>query len=299
MDTARKMIRARAVAVLAVGFALLAAQAMAAEVDLGVLEHLSPGQQTRLEKAYGRKAEAVVRLAFHSAGGAWVAFPSDIAAIGQFPAKVAWTVALDGRARGQVDSASPPQWLAYADLGLQFLLPGSTPPRIGAPAAAYEQWDSDTPVRRPLVVVSGSHVEDPDHWKPAAPSAALLQRGTDSFRAQLAQENQALSADAPKVGLMKSYRSAKGRFLLAFLVQGKAPPPDEVPGPEWSPHWFVADASGAVRFLGNELLLIDAGDYDGDGRSELVFRKSSYDYDGYVIYFDDFAKAAEFGWNYH
>ena len=293
------MIRARAAAFLVVGFALLSARAVAAEVDLGILEHLSPAQQTRLEKTYGQKPQAVVRVAFHGAGGTWVAFPSDIAAIGQFPAKVAWNVAFDGQARGRLDSASPPQWLAYADLGLQFLLPGAVPPRIGAPAAAYEQWDSDTPVRRPLVVVSGPHVEDPEHWKPAPPDAALLQRGKDSFRARLAEENQSLAADKASLQLMKSYRSAKGEFLLAFLVQGKAPPPDEVPGPEWSPHWFVAGASGAMRFLGNELLLIDAGDYDGDGRSELVFRKSSYDYDGYVIYFDDFAKSAEFGWNYH
>jgi hypothetical protein len=56
---------------------------------------------------------------------------------------------------------------------------------------------------------------------------------------------------------------------------------------------------GGRALPGNELLLIDAGDYDGNGRSELVFRKSSYDYDGYVIYFDDFAKSAEFGWTYH
>jgi len=293
------MIRARAAALLVAGLALISARAVAAEVDLGILEQLSPGQQMRLQQAYGQKPQAVVRVAFRGEGGRWVAFPGDIAAIGQLPAKVAWTVAFDGQARGRLDSASPPQWLAYADLGLQFLLPGSTPPRIGAPAAAYDQWDSDTPVRRPLVLVSGPHVEDPDRWKPAPPDAALLQRGTASFRAQLAQENQSLAADMASLQLMKSYRSAKGEFLLSFLVQGKAPPPDEVPGPEWSPHWFVAGASGAMRFLGNELLLIDAGDYDGDGRSELVFRKSSYDYDGYVIYFDDFAKSAEFGWNYH
>jgi hypothetical protein len=253
MDAARKMIRARAAAFLAVGLvgglALFSVRAVAAGVDLGVLEQLSRAQQTRLEQAYGQKPEAVVRVAFHGEGGAWVAFPGDIAAIGQFPAKVAWTVAFDGQARGRLESASPKQWLAYADLGLQFLLPGSTPPRIGAPAAAYEQWDSDKPVRRPLVLVSGAHVEDPEHWKPAPPDAALLQRGTDGFRAHLAKENQSLAADMASLQLMKSYRSAKSEFLLAFLIQGKAPPPDEVPGPEWSPHWFFADASGAVRFL--------------------------------------------------
>jgi hypothetical protein len=41
------MIRARAVALLVVGFALLSVRAVAAEVDLGLLEHTKP-QQTDL-----------------------------------------------------------------------------------------------------------------------------------------------------------------------------------------------------------------------------------------------------------
>ena len=72
-----------------------------------------------------------------------------------------------------------------------------------------------------------------------------------------------------------------------------------MPGPEWGPHWFIVDRSGAAKFLGSDLLLVDAGDYDGDGRTELVFRKSGYDYDGYVLFFDGFARSAEFGWSYH
>jgi hypothetical protein len=284
---------------LSAALALLPGPAKAADVVLGILEQLSPAQQKRLESAYGEKGAAVIRVAFHAEGGAWKAFPPDIAASGDFPARLAWTVAFDGQARGRLESASPRQWLAYEDVGLQFLAPGGALPRIGAPDAAYEQWGSDGPVRRPLVVVTGPHVEDPDQWKPAAPESGLLQRGRASFLAKLAEENPALSSEPANVQLMKCYRSARGQLLLAFLIDGKAPPPDEVPGPEWGPHWFVIDAAGTVRFLGNDLLLIDAGDYDGDGRSELVFRKSGYDADGYVIYADDFAKAAEFGWNYH
>lgn len=273
--------------------------AKAADIVLGILEQLSPGQQKRLASAYGETADAVVRVAFHSDGGGWKPFPTDSAAIAAFPARVAWSVALDGRIRGNIESVSPRQWQAHADVGIQFLAPGSTAPRIGAPQTAYEQWDSDAPVRRPLVVVSAPHVTDPDQWKPAVPDATLLQRGNASFLSKLAEESPALKPEPADVQLLKSYRSARGEALLAFVLQGKAPPPDEVPGPEWGPHWFILDAAGGVRFLGSDLLLIDAGDYDGDGRSELIFRKSGYDYDGYVLYADDFAKAAEFGWNYH
>jgi hypothetical protein len=299
MDSAHKMIRTGLAGLLLAALMLAPGAAKAADVILGILEQLSPGQQKRLASVYGETTDAVVRLAFHSEGGGWKAFPTDSAAIAAFPARLAWTIALDGRARGRIESASPRQWQAYEDVGMQFLSPGSTAPRIGAPQAAYERWDADAPVRRPLVVVSAPHVADPDQWKPAAPDAALLQRGTASFLAKLAEERPALRPEPADVQLLKSYRSARGELLLAFVVQGKAPPPDEVPGPEWGPHWFVLDAAGQARFLGNDLLLVDAGDYDGDGRSELLFRKSGYDYDGYVLYADDFAKAAEFGWNYH
>ena len=44
---------------------------------------------------------------------------------------------------------------------------------------------------------------------------------------------------------------------------------------------------------------IDAGDYDNDGHSELIFAKPGYNYDGYVLYDDDLRHPVEFGWSYH
>jgi hypothetical protein len=45
--------------------------------------------------------------------------------------------------------------------------------------------------------------------------------------------------------------------------------------------------------------LLDAGDYDGDGRSEVLFWSSGEDVDGYVLMYDGFTKSAEFKWSYH
>lgn len=52
-----------------------------------------------------------------------------------------------------------------------------------------------------------------------------------------------------------------------------------------------------MKFLGGGLALIDAGDDDGDGQSELGFAKSGYNDDGYVLFSDDFRAAAESGWS--
>ena len=44
--------------------------------------------------------------------------------------------------------------------------------------------------------------------------------------------------------------------------------------------------------------LIDAGDYDNDGKSELLFWYSGYNRDGYILIYDDFRKSAEYIWGY-
>jgi hypothetical protein len=48
-----------------------------------------------------------------------------------------------------------------------------------------------------------------------------------------------------------------------------------------------------------EMALIDAGDYDGDGKSELVFALSGYNYGGYQIFYDGLKKSATFDFSYH
>jgi hypothetical protein len=298
------MRRSALAAICLVLLALAPAGAHGASVILGILEETSPAQQTRLREAYGQQAAGVIRIAFHGEGGVWRGFSSDIndsqelaAAVGKFPARLAWTVAHDGRALGRLESRSPGRWLAYEDIGLQFIAPQSRIPRIGAPAEIYEQWGGDAPVRRPLVVVSGGSVADPEQWRPASPADSALRRAREDLLPRLKQENPELKVESQDLRLLSAYRSRTGETLLALGLKG-APPEGEVPGPEWGPHWFIVD-SARLSFLGNDLLLIDAGDYDGDGRSELVFRRSGYDYEGYALFFDNFRGVATFGWSPH
>ena len=47
------------------------------------------------------------------------------------------------------------------------------------------------------------------------------------------------------------------------------------------------------------LTLLDAGDYDGDGKSEVVFFLSGYNEDGYALFYDSFRKFVFHTWSYH
>lgn len=47
------------------------------------------------------------------------------------------------------------------------------------------------------------------------------------------------------------------------------------------------------------MMLVDAGDYDNDGESELLFAITDYNRGGYKLFYDKFTKSVEFKFNYH
>ncbi|MDH4208632.1 MAG: hypothetical protein OEV76_07145, partial [Anaerolineae bacterium] len=63
--------------------------------------------------------------------------------------------------------------------------------------------------------------------------------------------------------------------------------------------WFVITPQEAVRYLDDGMWLVDAGDYDNDGKSELLFSINRYDRGGYELFYDDFKRHATFEFSYH
>ena len=74
---------------------------------------------------------------------------------------------------------------------------------------------------------------------------------------------------------------------------------EDIPGEEWEePVWFLLH-DGTAKYIGRSLTLVDAGDYDGDGTSEVVFQYSGYNRGGYVLLHDHLTQVAQFTWSYH
>lgn len=281
------------------------------DVIIGILENLSPHAATVLKRSYGTAATAQARVTFAKRDGKWQAYRSDVgdldelnAAYRGFPQRLSWTIAFDGKSRGQLESALPDRWLAYGDIGMQLIRPGSAVPRFGKPTADFEPFDAHAPVYRPVVLVSQPRssqpqLRDPQKWKPAKLGDGDLAQALADFRRQVNREDPRLQFGDGDVRPIKVYRSADGKVLFALAIRGRKPPADEVHGPAWSPHWFVAGGSEPIRSLGSELSLIDAGDYDNDGQSEVVFMKVGYNFTGYVLFFDELRQSVEFGWVFH
>lgn len=243
----------------------------------------------------------VVRPAFRGAGSAWQGQPS-------VTGSAKWTVCFDGRSRGVVESE--PRAAEELSRGGTHALKRGRVPFVGARSLEFAGWPGE-PVHRPLVLSSTGQCGDPDAWKPRPAPLAVLQQVHQALRAAVRVQLCA-APDRPQpwswpehaVQTVKAWASSKGDWLV--LVRLVAPtgaaeprPCDEVLGDEWAPQLFAVRGRDEARHLGSGMSVIDAGDYDGDGRSELVVMQASYNHDGYVLFFDGFARRASVEWSYH
>lgn len=279
-------------------------------VLLGVLEDV-PG------KYQGQPNSRHVRVVFERDQYGWHPFPAscpDQACLkrlpSDFPSQVTWTIAFDGRNLGQVTTHVPQAYDFYMDAGFQDVTGEGQIPTIGKRSEEYSGFLS-TPVFRPLVANSQPYFKDPESWKPFRLSGEQTASLRQEFRRQFANvEN--CSSPEENVGRVwqygdrdiqvhKAYASNR-KWVLASLSLGEY----RCDGPAVSPsqdafsyQWFVIDSEGHIRLLGQDMWLVDAGDYDSDGRSELVFAIAGYNKGGYELFYDDFKKHVEFEFSYH
>ncbi len=268
-----------------IGFALLAQDP---QIILGVLEEI-PGHYT------GQPASRGVRVVFQKNGREWQAFPSSCAdeaclktIASQFPATVTWTIAFSGRGLGRVTGTTPNAFEFYSDIGVQKITGNGPVPAVG---------------KRPLMADSQPYFEDPDGWKPSHPPEAGLRA---EFRKKFpAVSNCATSKDEAKpwayrdadLKVGKAYSSNRRWSVVEVVLQKyrcEGPSDDAFAG-----QWFAVSPGGEVKFIGQGMWLLDAGDYDNDGKSEVVFAIDRYNEGGYELFYDDFKGHAVFRFSYH
>ncbi|HLJ63570.1 MAG TPA: hypothetical protein VKT70_05660 [Stellaceae bacterium] len=274
---------------------------------VGILENLSPPEQKALETNYGIKGDAAIRVAFWKTESGWQAFDYPAGTLELLhtanrllPKEVTWTIAFDGKARGSLTGATPGRWELYADIGRQWPVTGETIPRFGKPSERFaSSLGEGHKVYRPLVLVSKPLAADPDGWKTAPLTGTDLGAARARFRAKITSENKELRYRDDDIKLVSAYRSEAGMKAFALQLDPKLNHDDGPPDSEWMNHWFLSDGHEPSSFLGRGLTLIDAGDYDGDGHSELIFMKSEENYDGYVLWDPEHPGTVEIGWSYH
>jgi hypothetical protein len=164
-------------------------------------------------------------------------------------------------------------------------------------------------VYRPLVANSKPYFKDPESWKASQLSPDLLKLVRQQFRRKFSRLCKSSKQDETKlepflyqdedIKLVKAYASrrdwAVARLHLAEAIDCN----DMEAGFEIDDPWFIVDPQKAARYLDVGIWLVDAGDYDGGGKSELLFSIDRYNRGGYELFYDDFAKRVVFEFSYH
>jgi len=255
-------------------------------------------------------SDLMVRVLFAKLNRKWIALDNRNVAEPYDFSKVTWTAALDGRNIGQVKTVDPktdiaPEWTYPRDKLLQ-IAPSIDVPKIMNRSEVFSGWCNE-PKFRPVVLVSQSNFKDPAGWKPFhAPEETRHQlfpefkKAVGSVkRCPSKHETKAIPYDYQSRDLLlfKSYQNALGQKLISIGLDPNVYNCDGPLGSAWKPNWFVVDKR--IRYVGSELSLVDAGDYDNDGKSEVIFWHRGYNEDGYSLFYGDFNSRVDFYWNYH
>lgn len=271
---------------------------------LGVLEELSG-------HFAGQPNFRGIRVLFQKNGRTWLSFPTCTdpacvkAIVSEYPREVTWTISFSGRSLGQVTGRTPDEFKFYAGVGLQEITSTGPVPTMGKRRAEYDHI-AGSPVFRPLIANSQPYFTDPDSWKPSRPSTGVSAALRLQFRKKFPKVSNCESLeDTAKpwpysdadIKLIKFYSSHHGWSAVKLLLVGNRcdGPPDDA----FVDQWFAIAPRGEIRFLGEGMWLVDAGDYDNDGKSEFVFSIDRYNRGGYELFYDDFKRHAEFEFSYH
>ena len=273
------------------------------EAEIGILEDWPSSEWSRDDPSLAETYVPQVRLAFRFTEGKWLAFRQDFkdsealaTAHTYFAGTRKWTAVLHGEKKGALVSAPTTQYSCYDQIGVHTIAEGQDIPDAGPRTEQYSGWPGYR-VKRPLVLVSGPFFKDPEGWTAASATRRVPKRVARLFVESIqGSEDDEQEMPAPlsqlirrrDLGVRTVYRSREGMSLLGVQYQEAGTVFDRLDDADLSLHWYGVGADGDVTFLGSEMELLDIGDFNGDGVSELVFWYDSYNRNGYILVWDDF-----------
>lgn len=287
---------------------LLAGQVSAEPVYLGVLEEPQTLPQVSARLLFVKEGNDWRSLAAESAFGDTTLAPN--------LDSIVWTVAFKGRSLGALllEDKEPARlsindWFYGRDKLFQ-VRTGQDIPRVPNTEGWFGGW-MKVPASRPLALVSRPSFSDHDGWQPLIPDEAMRSLLYVPLRLVVGRFNAYRCPGGPYVNepspydfkaedtvIDEAYVSSRGSRLIAIGLDPEFFGCDDLVPPEWSANWFLLE-EGNIDFLAREMTLVDAGDYDNNGQSELLFWHSGYNEDGYVLMYDSFRKKIEYFWSYH
>jgi hypothetical protein len=236
------------------------------------------------------------------------------------PTRMTWTVAFDGKNLGKVESEAAAngddQINSQGSRAKQSILtPSASIPSVGKPSQRFAgvfAASGPEKFRRPLVAVSKPFFSDPDGWRRTTAPNEILRLVQKAFRRQYPKVDRCKDEEIAErnwnypdsaIKLVTAYGSNKSSYLVAVHLDagdcGWGGFPDDATD-SFVDQWFFVAADKSARRIGGFDQLLDAGDYDNDGHSELIFfSMRSENSDAYDLVYGNFQQKAELVIGYH
>ena len=262
----------------------------------------------------GKSEYRAIRLVFEKDGAVWKPFPinahvqAELESLAQiYPRGMRLTVAFDGRSLGTVSTKPLDTFGFNGNVEAENIVTSERVPTVGKKSMEYAGFPSE-PVYRPLVAVSQPYFSDPDGWKRSSPTVEQIAAAREQFKVKFPKVTNCKNPteNHPKlwryrdedIHVNKAYSSRSGELLIDISLKGySCDGPLESGGP-FDGQWYLIRPSGIVEFVGTAMWLVDAGDYNNDGQSEVIFAINAYNTGGYRLYYQDFKKSIEYVFHY-
>jgi hypothetical protein len=279
-------------------------------IYLGILETKPakwPDENYISENDSSRKK--IVRVVFRYQNNVWYSLDKELGDSSLYPSKIDWVISFDGKKIGELSSYKNSTDTYPRDAYHSVL--SKNLHTIGEPTMEFSGWVGEAQPR-PLVAVSKPFYSDPERWQPYVPDENEISELISLYIAHFKsfEFNWIDTLIVSQLGFGKSYISSVSYKLLQLgvydTINGKAYLTNKV--------WFYKSNSGEFidisikidkPFFGegdseiSNLYLVDAGDYDNDGKSEIVFWIDRYSGNGYALFYSGFTKHVSFEWKYH
>ena len=253
--------------------------------------------------------DTYVRAMFGKINDEWLSLDSAKTYTEHAPKNITWVISLDGKKLGDVTTDDPGfsssyEW-TYPRDHLLNIAPSEKIPSITNQNQNFGGWCA-APKNRPIPVVAHGGISDPDNWKPFTPSQKQVIQMFPQFKAQNGKafvcpnpnsdSGVHFNYKANDIRALKSYRNKMGHLLISLALKHRK---DMCGGLDegWDTQTFLVNDQ--TSYIGANFTLVDAGDYDANGTSELLFWLSSYNKDGYILFSPNNSVTTEYSWSYH
>lgn len=145
---------------------------------------------------------------------------------------------------------------------------------------------------------------DPERWHREQPSPELRTHLIEHARSTVTTEvcqgdtHRWWQPKSSDVEVIKVYAAKTGERLAMVRVRAPETECEDPKSQTGAVRLVRIDAGGKTSTLGSGIV-VDAGDYDGDGKSEVVVKYGGYNEDGYRMFYDGFSREVALGWSYH